>query len=86
MLHQCFPDEFLHELALGHLPLVGDGLQVLDQGLREPHRPLLDVLPFARGWRGGRGCRGWGGERGGTRICSKEITRACKSFMKLSIS
>jgi hypothetical protein len=49
MIRQGFPHEFLHELAGGQAPLVGHRFDVLDQGLGEPHGPLLDLLPFDRG-------------------------------------
>src|SRR5215813_7778784 len=52
------PQEFLDEVA--RLLALGRGLRLhgLDEGLGEPHGPLLDVDPragcgWSRGWRGG---------------------------------
>jgi hypothetical protein len=55
MIRQGFPHELLHQLARGDAPLIGDGFQVLDQGLRQPYGLLLRVLAVGHGWRGGCG-------------------------------
>jgi hypothetical protein len=52
MIRQGFADEFLHQLAWGHTPLVRHGFEMLDQCLRQAHRPLLNVLSFTCGGRG----------------------------------
>ncbi len=44
------PEPFLDELARILALLVGDNLYVLNQRLRESHRPLLDILALRRGW------------------------------------
>jgi hypothetical protein len=61
MIREGFPHELLHQLARGDAPLIGDGFQMCDEGLREPHGPLLYVPPFNRGGYRGCGDCGWGG-------------------------